>query len=50
MGYQCVDTLHKLINGQPVEAEFNEEIGAKFIGTGGQIATWKDWKQVLGVE
>ncbi len=50
MGYQCVQTLHKLINGTPVEAEFNEDIGAKFVPTGGQIATWEDWKQVLGVE
>jgi ribose transport system substrate-binding protein len=50
MGYQCVQTLHKLINGTAVEAEFNEDIGAKFVPTGGQIATWEDWKQVLGAE
>ncbi len=50
MGYQCVQALHKLINGEEVEAEFNEEIGAKFIATGGQIATWEDWKDVLGVK
>ena len=42
--------MHKQINGTAVEAEFNEDIGAKFVPTGGQIATWEDWKQVLGVE
>jgi len=50
MGYQCVMTLHKLINGEEVEAPFNEEIGAKFVATGGQIATLENWKEVLGIE
>ena len=50
MGYQSVMALHKLIAGEEPEAEFNEEIGAKFIATGGQIATLEDWKEVLGVE
>ncbi|MDD4079974.1 MAG: substrate-binding domain-containing protein [Eubacteriales bacterium] len=50
MGYQCVMALHKLINGEEVEAPYNEDIGAKFIATGGQIATLEDWKEVLGVE
>lgn len=50
MGYQCVMTLHKLINGEEVEAPFNEEIGANFVATGGQIATLENWKEVLGAE
>ena len=50
MGYQSVSLLHKLINGEAVEAAYNEDIGAKFIGTGGQIATWENWREVLGVK
>ena len=50
MGYQCVMTLHKLINGLEVDAPYNEDIGAKFIATGGQIATLENWKEVLGVD
>ena len=50
MGYQCVMTLHKLINGLEVDAPYNEDIGAKFIATGGQIATLENWKEVLGVK
>ena len=50
MGYQSVSLLHKLINGEAVEAEYNEELKAKFIGTGGEIATWENWKEVLGVK
>ena len=50
MGYQCVETLHKLINGEEVEADFDETIGAKFINTGVQIATIDDYKEVLGIE
>ena len=50
MGYQCVQTLHKLINGEAVEAEYDEVIQGKFIPTGGQIATLENWKEVMGVE
>ncbi|MDD2560866.1 MAG: substrate-binding domain-containing protein [Eubacteriales bacterium] len=50
MGYQCVMTLHKLINGLEVDAPYNEDIGAKFIATGGQSATLENWKEVLGVD
>jgi len=50
MGYQCVETLHKLINGEEVEADFDETIGAKFINTGVQIATIEDYKEVMGIE
>jgi ABC-type sugar transport system substrate-binding protein len=47
MGYQCVETLVKLINGETVEAPFDETIGAKFINTGVQIATLEDYKEVI---
>ncbi len=48
MGYQCVETLVKLVNGEEVEAEYDEAIGAKFINTGVQIATMDDYQEVLG--
>lgn len=50
MGYQSVQTLHKLINGEAVEAEYNDVIKGKFIPTGGQIATLENWKEVMGVK
>ena len=50
MGYQCVETLHKLIAGEEVEADYDETIGAKFINTGVQIATIEDYKEVMGIE
>jgi ribose transport system substrate-binding protein len=48
MGYQSVNLLHNLINGVEVEAPYDENIGAKFIGTGGQIATLENWREVMG--
>lgn len=48
MGYYCVETLVKLINGEDVEAVFDETLNAKFINTGVQIATLDDYKEVLG--
>lgn len=50
MGYQCVQTLHKLINGEAVEAKYDEVIKGKFIPTGGQIATLENWKEVMGIK
>ena len=49
MGKYCVETLVKLINGEPVEAVEDETIGAKFINTGVQVATIDDYKEVLGL-
>ena len=48
MGYDCVDTLVKLIKGEAVDAPFDETLNAKFINTGVQIATIEDYKAVLG--
>lgn len=48
MGYQCVETLVKLINGEEVEAEYDEAIGGLFINTGVQIATIDDYKEIIG--
>ena len=48
MGYDCVETLVKLIRGEEVDAEFDESIGAKFINTGVQIATIDDYQEVIG--
>lgn len=49
MGYYCVETLVKLINGEEIEATFDEGLNAKFINTGVQIATIEDYKEVLGL-
>ena len=48
MGYDCVETLVKLIKGEAVDAPFDETLNAKFINTGVQIATIEDYKEVLG--
>ena len=48
MGYQCVETLVKLIKGEEVDATYDESIGAKFINTGVQIATLDNWQEVIG--
>ena len=47
MGYQCVETLVKLIKGEEVDAAFDEALNAKFINTGVQIATIADYTEVI---
>lgn len=47
MGYDCVETLVKLVKGEEVEAEFDEALNAKFINTGVQIATIDNYTEVI---
>ena len=49
MGYYSVETLTKLINGETVDAPYDESLKALFINTGVQIATIEDYKEVLGL-
>ena len=47
MGYKSVETLVKLINGEAVEAPYDETIGALFINTGVQVVTAADYKEKI---
>ncbi len=48
MGYQSVMNLYKLIQGETIDAPYDEAIGGPFINTGVEIATVENYKEVIG--
>lgn len=50
MGYESVQNLYKLIQGEDLGLEDDPAFGCPFINTGVQIATIDDYKEVMGLE
>ena len=50
MGYESVQNLYKLIQGEDLGLAADPDFGCPFINTGVQIATIDDYKEVMGLE